>query len=104
MKAGGTVRQVLEVTGLENILSKSLGSNNKINVAYATIKALTSIVPSKDWVNAKERGVLPTKKKPQAASKKADIKKAEVETPKKPAKKPIAATKKASTKKAPEKK
>ncbi len=36
--AGGTVRTVLDVTGLKNILSKSLGSSNKINVAYALRK------------------------------------------------------------------
>src|ERR1700741_4951678 len=37
--AGGTVRTVLEVAGVSNVLSKSLGSSNKINTAYATIEA-----------------------------------------------------------------
>lgn len=47
--AGGTVRAVLSVTGISNILSKSLGSSNKINCAYATIDALTQLVPEENW-------------------------------------------------------
>jgi small subunit ribosomal protein S5 len=39
--AGGSVRAVVSLAGIENILSKSLGSNNKINVVMATMKALT---------------------------------------------------------------
>lgn len=49
--AGGVVRTVLEVGGVSNALSKSLGSSNKTNTAYATIEALTNLVPSKKWVN-----------------------------------------------------
>ena len=51
--AGGVVRTILEVTGVSNVLSKSLGSSNKANTAYATIQALQSLVPSKDWVTNK---------------------------------------------------
>lgn len=51
--AGGVVRTILEVAGVSNVLSKSLGSTNKANTAYATIKALQSLVPSKDWVTRK---------------------------------------------------
>jgi small subunit ribosomal protein S5 len=51
--AGGTVRTVLEVAGINNALSKSLGSSNKTNAAYATIAALQSIVPAKSWVTRK---------------------------------------------------
>ena len=47
--AGGTVRKVLSVTGVRNVLSKSLGSSNKINTAYATIEALQSGVAREDW-------------------------------------------------------
>jgi small subunit ribosomal protein S5 len=51
--AGGVVRTVLEVAGVRNALSKSLGSTNKTNTAYATLEALQSIVPAKHWVTTK---------------------------------------------------
>lgn len=51
--AGGVVRTILEVAGVSNVLSKSLGSTNKANTAYATIAALESLVPSKDWITTK---------------------------------------------------
>ncbi len=38
--AGGAVRSVVSLAGIENILSKSLGSNNRMNVVMATISAL----------------------------------------------------------------
>lgn len=48
--AGGVVRTILEVAGVSNALSKSLGSTNKTNTAYATILVLQQMVPAKDWV------------------------------------------------------
>lgn len=51
--AGGVVRTILEVAGVSNALSKSLGSSNKTNTAYATIEALHSLVPAKDWVTTR---------------------------------------------------
>jgi small subunit ribosomal protein S5 len=48
--AGGVVRTVLEVAGIKNALSKSLGSTNKINTAYATMAALMSVEPAKNWL------------------------------------------------------
>ena len=50
--AGGVVRTIIGVTGISDLLSKSLGSTNKVNIAYATIEALRSLVPKSEWLNA----------------------------------------------------
>lgn len=50
--AGGVVRSIIGVTGISDLLSKSLGSTNKVNIAYATIEALRSLVPRNEWLNA----------------------------------------------------
>ena len=52
LKAGGVVRVVLESAGVHDILSKSLGSSNKINAAYATINALEQMVSASDWTTS----------------------------------------------------
>jgi small subunit ribosomal protein S5 len=52
--AGGVVRSIIGVTGISNLLSKSLGSTNKVNIAYATIDALKSLVPREEWVGAEK--------------------------------------------------
>ncbi|CAN5375044.1 hypothetical protein BH09PAT4_BH09PAT4_06200 [soil metagenome] len=51
--AGGVIRTILEVAGVSNVLSKSLGSTNKANTAYATIAALDALVPSRSWITRK---------------------------------------------------
>ena len=77
--AGGVVRTVLEVAGIHNALSKSLGSSNKINVAYATVEALQAVVPKDQWVpvtNAAQKKA-PMPKKVSSAKTAAKPKKAE---------------------------
>ena len=79
--AGGVVRTILEVAGVKNALSKSLGSSNKTNTAYATIQALESMVPSKHWITSTVKAT--AKPAAKAASKAA----AKPKTTKAPAKK-----------------
>ena len=71
--AGGTVRAIMGLTGVKNLISKSLGSTNKVNIAYAVIEGLRQQVPRSEWtVNGGT-----TKKAP---AKKAPVKKVEKET------------------------
>jgi len=49
--AGGAVRAVLELAGVRDVLAKSLGSNNALNVARATFNALEKL-RSKEEVEA----------------------------------------------------
>lgn len=68
--AGGVVRTVLEVAGISNALSKSLGSSNKTNTAYATVAALTAAMPVSTWVTRRNQAPKATKTdKPVAAVK-----------------------------------
>lgn len=43
VKAGGAVRQVLEIAGIPNVVSKIMGSSNKTNNVKATFKALSDL-------------------------------------------------------------
>ena len=57
--AGGVVRSIIGVTGIRNLLSKSLNSTNKVNIAYATVEALRTLVPKDEWM---VDGKVPAKK------------------------------------------
>jgi small subunit ribosomal protein S5 len=59
--AGSVVRTILEVTGINDVLSKSLGSSNKTNAAYATMLALQKLVPAEQWVRRPKRQTIEPK-------------------------------------------
>ena len=62
--AGGAMRAVIELAGIKDVVAKSLGTSNKLNVAKATIKALSRLsqemvvekIEKKDKKNEKESG------------------------------------------------
>lgn len=55
--AGGVVRSIIGLTGIKNLISKSLGSTNKVNIAYAVVEGLRQQTPRKDWETTKAKGV-----------------------------------------------
>ena len=63
--AGGSVRAVVESAGISDILSKSLGSTNPVNVVMATMTALKAL-RSADQIS-EMRGINVGRKKPQPA-------------------------------------
>ena len=63
--AGGTVRSIMGLTGVKNLISKSLGSTNKVNIAYAVIEGLRQQTPRQEWtttINRKSTAKKSTKK------------------------------------------
>lgn len=55
--AGGPARAVIELSGLKNIRTKSLGSNNKQNVVLATIEGLKSLKTPEQVAAARGKSV-----------------------------------------------
>ena len=53
--AGGVVREIIGLTGVKNLISKSLGSTNKVNIAYAVIEGLKQQTPRKDWIRGEKK-------------------------------------------------
>lgn len=60
--AGGVMRSIINLTGVTNLLGKTLGSNNKVNNAYATIEALRTLVAKDEWLNQPAKGASAAKK------------------------------------------
>ncbi len=55
--AGGSVRAVMEAAGVSNVLSKSLGSDNPINVVKATMAALKNLQTSERVAAKRDKSV-----------------------------------------------
>ena len=75
--AGGVVRSIIGLTGIKNLISKSLGSTNKVNIAYAVVEGLRQQVPRDQWVGnaGKSEKAEKTEKVEKASTKKAPAKK-----------------------------
>ncbi|MBI4285298.1 MAG: 30S ribosomal protein S5 [Chloroflexi bacterium] len=58
--AGGSIRAVLEAAGVKDILTKSMGASNRVNMAKATVQALSQLKDPKAEL---------ARRKPQAAEK-----------------------------------
>ncbi|MDZ4217303.1 MAG: hypothetical protein U1C97_03245, partial [Candidatus Gracilibacteria bacterium] len=74
IKAGSSTRKILELAGVKNILSKRMGSNNRVNLAKATIKGLLMLSEkvNPDDIRAKAENkrphVKPDQKKPTVSA------------------------------------
>lgn len=55
--AGGGVRAVVELAGIRDVLTKSVGNNNPVNVVKATMKALESLQSEQDVLRRRRKAV-----------------------------------------------
>ncbi|MCU0679858.1 MAG: 30S ribosomal protein S5 [Planctomycetes bacterium] len=66
--AGGVVRIILDLAGVKNIISKILGTNNKVSNAHCTIAALSSLKPTEERKSFEVKREGETKKEEPKAS------------------------------------
>lgn len=66
--AGNVIRSIVGLTGIKNLVSKSLGSTNKVNIAYAVIEGLRQQTPRSEWTTTKN--LKKTEKKSEKKEKK----------------------------------
>ena len=69
--AGGVVRSIIGLTGIKNLISKSLGSTNKANIAYAVMEGLKQQVPRSECAE-KKAAPAPKAEKAEKSAKKED--------------------------------
>ena len=70
--AGTSIRPIMEAAGIRDILTKSLGSPNRINIAKATIIALNQLKEPKEEIAKRKSTVAKTAEKPPSAEKAKD--------------------------------
>lgn len=68
--AGGVVRSIIGLTGIKNLISKSLGSTNKVNIAYAVVEGLRQQVPRDEWVGNADKKSTSKAEKPASKEEK----------------------------------
>lgn len=110
LKAGSSIRSVLELAGYANILSKMVGSNNKLNNALATIRALSAykhadyfsslkVAKAEEAAPSEEKAEVLAESAPKKAAQKKEVASEEEAAPAKKAVAKKAPAKKAAPKK-----